>query len=94
LKQAGDFSIDFAKENCYALGQFHNRKGIDEFDNLKLKYVSHPRDLPELSPCDVWLFGMLQQKKQGRLFRFILAISQAMGRAGLGRLAICILQLD
>jgi hypothetical protein len=39
----------------------HNgRMVIDELDNIKLDRVPHPLYLPDLSPCDFWLFGMLK----------------------------------
>jgi histone-lysine N-methyltransferase SETMAR len=47
----------------------HNgRKVIDELENLKLVRVVHPPYSRDLSPCDFWLFGMLKQKIQDRVF--------------------------
>jgi hypothetical protein len=48
---------------------YHNgRKVIDELENLKLDRVAHPPYSRKLSPCDFWLFGMLKQKTQDRVF--------------------------
>jgi hypothetical protein len=47
----------------------HNgRKVTDELENLKLVRVAHPLYSPYLSPCEFWLFGMLKQKTQDRVF--------------------------
>jgi hypothetical protein len=47
----------------------HNgRKVTDELENLKLDRVAHLPYSPDLSPCDFWLFGMLKQKIQDRVF--------------------------
>jgi hypothetical protein len=48
---------------------WHNRSKVtDELENLKLDRVAHPPFSPDLSPCDFWLFGMLKQKAQDRVF--------------------------
>jgi hypothetical protein len=36
-------------------------KVTGDLDNLKLDRVPYPPYLPDLSPCDFWLFGMLKQ---------------------------------
>jgi histone-lysine N-methyltransferase SETMAR len=47
----------------------HNgRKVTDELENLKLVPVAHPPYSRDLSPCDFWLFRMLKQKIQDRVF--------------------------
>jgi hypothetical protein len=43
-------------------------KVTDELENLNLVRVAHPPDSRDLSPCDFWLFGMLKQKIQDRVF--------------------------
>jgi histone-lysine N-methyltransferase SETMAR len=47
----------------------HNgRKVTDDLENLKLDRVAHPPYSPDLSPCNLWLFSMLKQKIQDRVF--------------------------
>jgi hypothetical protein len=51
---------------------WHNgRKVSDQFDNLKLDPVPDPRYSADLSPCDFWLFGMLNQKIKDRVFQTV-----------------------
>jgi hypothetical protein len=60
---------------------YHNDcKVTDEFDNLKFDRIPHPPDPPYLSPCDFWLFGMLEQKIKDRMFQAIEAIMTAVHR--------------
>jgi hypothetical protein len=59
----------------------HNdRKVTDEFDNLKFDRVPHLRDLPDLSSCDFWLFGMLKQKIKDRVFQTVEEMMTAVHR--------------
>jgi hypothetical protein len=44
-------------------------KVTDAFNNLKLDYVSHLPDSPDLSSCDFSPFGILKQKIKDRVFQ-------------------------
>jgi hypothetical protein len=46
-------------------------KVIDELASLKLDRIPHPPYLPDLSPCDFWLFEMLKQKIKDRVFETV-----------------------
>jgi hypothetical protein len=59
----GDASVHMDNSMCH-----NGRKGTGELENLKLDRVAHPPYSPDLSPCDFWLFGMLKQRIQDRVF--------------------------
>jgi hypothetical protein len=40
----------------------------DDFDRLGATRLSHPRDSPEVTQCDFWLFGHLKTKLEGKIF--------------------------
>jgi histone-lysine N-methyltransferase SETMAR len=59
----------------------HNgRKVTDELVNLKLDCVPHPPYSPDLSLCDFWLFEMLKQKIENRVFQTVEEIKIAVYR--------------
>jgi hypothetical protein len=59
----------------------NGRKVIDELENLKLDRVAHPPYSRNLSLCDFWLFGMLKQKIQDRVFETTEEILMAIRNA-------------
>jgi hypothetical protein len=60
---------------------YNGRKVTDELDNLKLDRVPHLRYSPYLSPCNFWVFGMLEQKIKDRVFQIVEGIMTAVHRA-------------
>jgi histone-lysine N-methyltransferase SETMAR len=49
---------------------YHNdRKMTKEISNAKFESLPHSAYSPDLSPCNFWLFGMLQEKMKDRAFQ-------------------------
>jgi hypothetical protein len=77
----GTFCVEFVGAIFHAMdnSMCHNgRKITDELENLKLDRVDHPPYSRDLIPCDFWLFGMLKQKVQDRVFDTIEEILMAI----------------
>jgi hypothetical protein len=62
----GEFFADADNSMC-----LNGCKVINEFANLKLDCVLHLPYLPDLNPCDFWLFGMFRQKIKDRVFQTV-----------------------
>jgi hypothetical protein len=59
----------------------HNgRKVTDELAHLKLGRIPHRPYSSDLSPCDLWLFGMLKRKIKDRVFHTVEEIMTAFHR--------------
>jgi hypothetical protein len=59
----------------------HNRRKVtDELANLKLDRVPRPLYSPDLSPCNFWLFGMLNHKIKDPVFQTVEDIMTAVHR--------------
>jgi IS4 transposase len=60
----------------------HNgSKVVSKFDKHHIARLAHPPDSPDLSPCDFWLFGMLERILNDREFHSNDEIEEAITMA-------------
>jgi hypothetical protein len=62
------------------LGNAHPCLYNDEFEELGIRILLHPPSWPNLAPCDLWLFGYLQQCLKGQSFNNHMALQTEMSK--------------